>query len=140
MESRWVVQLLIGESHALTALELRSGSLVATFAKAEEQGILLQQSAVDVIFLDVSNQALDRAAGCVPDFARGLIAVTAAELVQLQLAVRRQETSAAARGAAADDVLVDEHYFETLAQELRGRGHAGKSASDDHHIAFDMPG
>ena len=64
----------------------------------------------------------------VPDFAGGLDAVAAHQLVQLELAVGREKSGAASRGAAADDVLVDQHDLVTGLQELDGGRDSGESA------------
>src|SRR5262245_14267566 len=58
--------------------------------------------------------------------------------MQLQLAVRCQEPCAAARRAAADDVLLEEHDLQSLAQELGRRADAAESAANDQHVAFDV--
>ena len=73
-----------------------------------------------------------------PYFRRGLGAVAANQLMQLELAVGRQKAGAASRRAAADDVLLDQNDLESLAQELRRRGDAAESAADDQHVALDV--
>ena len=109
MQLLCVVRALIGEADALAALELRRDGFLAACAEPEKQRVLLQQSALDVVLLDAADDALDAAAGRVPDLRGRLGAVAANQLMQLELAVGREKAGAAARRAAADDVLLDEH-------------------------------
>ena len=73
-----------------------------------------------------------------PDFAGRLDAVAAHQLVQLELAVGREKAGAAPGGAAADDVLVDQHHLVTDHEELDGRRDAGEAGADDDHVALDV--
>ena len=135
-----VVGLLIGETDFLPAMQLGIHGFLAAFAEPQKQRVLLDQAALDVVFLDGRDQALDAAQGRVPDLARGLDAVAAHQLVQLELAVGREEARAASRGTAADDVLVEQHDLVAALQELDGGGDAGESAADDRHVTLDVPG
>ena len=104
-----VVGFLIRETDFLPAMQLRIHCLFSAFAEAQKQRVLLQQSALDVVFLDGGDQALDAPQRRLPDLARGLDAVAAHQLVQLELAVGCEKARTASRGAAADDVLVEQH-------------------------------
>src|SRR6185436_6180042 len=111
---------------------------MTSFAEAEEQRVLLEQTAANFVLLDIPDQSLDRAHRCIPDLARGFWTVAADQLVQLQFAVGREKTRAAARRTAADDVLVDEYDLESLAQELGRGARAGEAGADDDHVALDV--
>ena len=106
-----VVGALVGEAHFLAAVELRVHGFLAAFAQTQEQRVLLEQAALDVVFLDGRDESLDAGKWRGPDFAGCLHAIAAHQLVQLELAVGREKSGAASRGAAADDVLVDQHHL-----------------------------
>ena len=57
--------------------------------------------------------------------------------MQLQFAVGREKSGAAAGGTAADDVLVDQHHLEALLQEFGGRADPAETAADDQDVALD---
>ena len=135
-----VVGLLVGEADFLPAVQLGIHGFLAALAKPEKQRVLLEQAALDVVLLDGRDQALDAAQGRLPDFAGGLDAIAAHELVQLELAVGREEARAASRGTAADDVLVQQHDLVAALEELDRRGDSGESAADDRHVALDVLG
>ncbi len=119
LELLGVVELLVVESHVLAAMKFGFGRLVTALSKTQEQRVLFQQATLDVVLLDRIDDDLDTPARRVPDLARGLVAVAAAELVQFQFTVGREESGAAPRRTAPDDVLVDQDDLQPLAQELR---------------------
>ena len=133
-----VIGALVGEAHFLPAVKLRVHGFFAAFAQPQEQRVLLQQAALDVVFLDGRDEALDAGEWGGPDFGGCLDAVAAHELVKLELAVGREKSGAAAGGAAADDVLVDQHHLVPGLEELDGRGDAGESGAHDDHVALDV--
>ena len=132
--------MLIGEPDALPTLELGRNGFLAARAEPEKQRILPQQSALDVVLLDGVDDAVDAPARRLPDFRGGLGAVAANQLMQFELAVGSEKAGAATRGTAADDVLLDQHDAQALAQEFRGRTDAAESPADDQHVALDRLG
>src|SRR5262245_65079853 len=58
--------------------------------------------------------------------------------MQLQLAVRRENSRAPARGTSADDVLFYQRHLQTLAQKLDRGADTAKAAADYEHVALDV--
>ena len=56
-----VVGLLVGEADFLPAVQLRVHGLLAALAEPEEQRVLFEQAALDVVLLDGRDQAFDAA-------------------------------------------------------------------------------
>ena len=56
-----VVGRLVGEADFLPAVELGIHGLLAALAEPQEQRVLFEQAALDVVFLDGRDQALDAA-------------------------------------------------------------------------------
>ncbi len=57
----FVVGLLVGESDLLPAVQLGVDSLLSALAEPQEQRVLLQQAALDVVFLDAGDEPLNAA-------------------------------------------------------------------------------
>ena len=93
----FVVDPLVGESDALAAFPFLVDGMTAALAEPEEQRILVQQPGLDVVFLNSLHDALDAADGRLPDFPGGLYAVTADQLMKLELAVGCQHAGTATR-------------------------------------------
>jgi hypothetical protein len=128
---------LIGKAATLAARELLSDCLRAACPEPEEQRILEQQSALDVVLLDVVDETVDAPNRGLPDLCGCLDAVAAHQLMQFQLTVGREKASAAARGAATDDILLDQYDAQSLAKKFGGRTDTAESAPDDEHVALD---
>jgi hypothetical protein len=133
-----VVDALVCETYALAALPLLVHGVPAALAEPEEQRVLPQEPRLDVVLPDGLDDALDSATGRVPDLPGRFRAVTSHELVELEFAVGGQHPGAAAGGAAADDVLLDQDDLEALLQELRRRADAAEASAHDEDVALDV--
>ena len=140
LQAGLVVQHLVGEADVLPALHLVLDRFFAALAETQKQRVLFQETAFDLELVNVLDQPLDAPDRHLPDVARGLDAVTAHQLVELQLAVGRKEARAAARRAAADNVLVDHHHAKALAQEFGGGADPTHAAADHQHVARNVLG